>query len=170
MAEREPPLLSRLRPPPGAVRERKRLGRGVGSGLGKTAGKGTKGQKARHPGRFSKIGFEGGQTPLQRRLPKRGFVPPASVRVAEINVRDLVRFGAGSTVDEGALRAARLVRGAVDRIKLLGQGEVRVPLVVRVHAASASAREKIERAGGRLELVGEAGSPDAPSERRPDGG
>jgi len=152
------PVLSRLRPPAGAVRGKRRKGRGPGSGLGKTAGHGQKGQKARHPGDFSKLGFEGGQMPLYRRIPKRGFTNPFTKKVATINVKDLTRFDAGSTVDESALREAGLVKRKVDVIKVLGDGEIDKALTVKVHAASASAAEKIEKAGGSIELLQQSSS------------
>ncbi len=150
--EQETPILSRLRPPAGAVQKKKRKGRGVGSGLGKTAGKGQKGQKARHPGGFSKPAFQGGQVPLQRRLPKFGFHNPFSKTIAIVNVGDLARFDKGAVVDEAALREAGLVKGRNDGVKLLGNGELDKALTVRLTAASASAKEKIEKAGGKLEL------------------
>ncbi|MEZ4286657.1 MAG: 50S ribosomal protein L15 [Polyangiales bacterium] len=149
----EVPILSRLSPPAGAVRTVRRKGRGVGSGLGKTAGHGMKGQKARHPGNFSKLGFEGGQMPLYRRLPKRGFTNPFTKNVGTLNIRDLAHFDAGSTVDENAIREAGLVRKKIDLIKLLGEGELDKALTVKVHAVSASAKAKIEKAGGRVELI-----------------
>ena len=152
--EQEVPILSRLRPPAGAVRRKKRKGRGVGSGLGKTAGHGMKGQKARHPGNFSKVAFEGGQTPLQRRLPKHGFHNIFSKKVIGVNVASLSRFDAGTTVDVDALRAAGLIKGRFDAIKLLGNGDIDRALTVQVHAFSKSAKEKIEKAGGTAETVG----------------
>ncbi len=152
------PILSRLRPAEGAVRPKRRKGRGTGSGLGKTAGHGQKGQKARHPGNFSKLGFEGGQMPLYRRLPKRGFVNPFTKKVATVNVKDLARFDAGATVDEAALREAGLIKRKVDIIKVLGDGELDRALTVKVHAASATAMQKIEKAGGTIELVVTAAS------------
>lgn len=147
-------ILSNLHPPAGAVRDRTRKGRGVGSGLGKTAGKGQKGQKARHPGNFSKMGFQGGQTPMQRRLPKRGFRNPFPTEVAAVNLSSLERvFKAGDVVDVGALKVNRLVPRSADRVKLLGDGELTLKLTVKVHAVSASARTKIEAAGGTIELL-----------------
>ena len=154
----ETPILSRLRPSEGAVRGKRRKGRGPGSGLGKTAGHGQKGQKARHPGNFSKLGFEGGQIPLYRRVPKRGFTNPFTKKVATVNVKDLARFDAGSVVDEATLRKAGLVKRKVDIIKVLGDGELETALTVKVHAASATAVEKIEKAGGTVELVGTTAS------------
>lgn len=146
-------ILSRLAPVPGSVKTAKRLGRGVGSGLGKTCGKGQKGQKARHNGNFHKLHFQGGQTPIQRRLPKRGFnVPFPEVTVA-LNVADLERFDAGSTVNEAALRAARLVQGRDVKIKILGDGELNKKLTVEAHSFSASAKELIEKAGGKAVVI-----------------
>ncbi len=142
------PLLSRLRPPPGAVRSRRRRGRGPGSGLGKTGGKGQKGQKARHPGDFGKLGFEGGQMPMQRRLPKLGFHNPFSKRVENVNVSDLARFDAGSRVTVEMLLEAGLIRKHYDAVKVLGDGEIAVALTVEAHAFSKGARSKIEAAGG----------------------
>jgi large subunit ribosomal protein L15 len=143
-------VLSRVAPPAGARHKEKRLGRGIGSGLGKTCGKGQKGQKARHGGDFGKLHFQGGQTPLQRRLPKRGFRVPFPEKRAVVNVGSLEGFAAGSTVDEAALRAARLVQGRGVKIKLLGEGEIQKKLTVKVDFASRAAREKIEKAGGTV--------------------
>ena len=151
--ENDIPILSRLRPPAGAVRGKRRKGRGPGSGLGKTAGKGMKGQKARSPGNFSKLGFEGGQMPLYRRVPKRGFTNPFTKTTATVNVKDLARFDAGATVDEASLRAAGLLKRKVDRIKVLGTGDIDRALTLKVHAVSGSAKEKIEKAGGSVELL-----------------
>jgi len=141
-------ILSRLSAPEGARPLEKRVGRGIGSGLGKTCGRGSKGQKARQPGNINKLHFQGGQTPIQRRLPKRGFNVPFPVKTVTVNVADLERFKAGDVVDEQALRAARLVQGRNVRIKLLGEGELANKLTVSAHAFSASAKEKIEKAGG----------------------
>ena len=147
------PILSRLRPAAGAVRGKRRKGRGPGSGLGKTAGHGQKGQKARHPGNFSKLGFEGGQMPLYRRIPKRGFTNPFTKSVGTVNVKDLARFDAGATVDEAALREVGLINRKVDIIKVLGDSELEIALTVKIHAASATATQKIEKAGGTVELL-----------------
>jgi large subunit ribosomal protein L15 len=152
----EIPILSRLRAPVGAVRKKRRVGRGLGSGLGKTAGRGQKGQKARKNGNIGKLAFEGGQTILARRLPKVGFKNIFAKVTAEVNVRDLARFEAGSVVDAAALREARLVRGRFDRIKVLGEGELDRSLTVRVDAFSSSAKEKIEAAGGTAETAAAA--------------
>jgi large subunit ribosomal protein L15 len=147
------PILSRLRAPEGAVKGKKRKGRGVGSGLGKTSGKGQKGQKARSPGNFQHLGFEGGQTPIYRRLPKFGFTNPFSKKIATLNVGDLNRFDAGATVDIDALREARLVRGEFHGVKVLGNGELDKKLTVKVNAFSKSALEKIAKAGGTAEVI-----------------
>jgi len=147
------PILSRLSPPEGAVHRKKRKGRGPGSGLGKTSGKGMKGQKARSPGNFQMLGFEGGQTPIYRRLPKYGFNNILSKKVATLNVGDLSRFDAGTTVTIETLREARLVRGTCDSVKVLGNGELDKKLTVQVNAFSKGAKEKIEKAGGTAEVI-----------------
>lgn len=147
-------VLSNLHPPVGAVRSRTRKGRGVGSGLGKTAGKGQKGQKARHPGNFGKIRFQGGQTPIQRRLPKRGFRVPFPTEVVAVNVSSLAKqFAAGSVVDFDALVAAGLVDKGAGRVKILGDGDLTHKLTLKVHAISAGARAKVEAAGGSVEIL-----------------
>jgi large subunit ribosomal protein L15 len=146
-------ILSRLTPSPGSTKVAKRVGRGVGSGLGKTCGKGMKGQKARHGGNFGKLHFQGGQTPIQRRLPKRGFNVPFPVVTVAINLADLERFDAGSTVNEAALRAARLVQGRDVKIKVLGDGELTKKLTIEAHSFSASASEKIAKAGGTAKVI-----------------
>ncbi len=143
--------LHHLRPAPGATRPRRRVGRGKAAGQGKTAGRGTKGYKARHQ---PKLGFEGGQMPLQRRVPKlKGFRNPNRVEYAVVNVETLARAFEGGQVDPDALLARGLVR-AGRPVKVLARGEIDRPLVVRAHAFSAQAREKIERAGGRAEVIG----------------
>jgi large subunit ribosomal protein L15 len=155
-SEKDVPILSRLRPPAGAVSKVKRKGRGPGSGLGKTSGRGQKGQKARHPGDFHHVGFEGGQIPLQRRLPKYGFRNVFAKKVAIVNVRDLDRFESGATVDPGQLREVGLLRRTgLDEIKILGEGDIDRALTVRAHAFSKSAKEKIEKAGGTAEVIAE---------------
>jgi large subunit ribosomal protein L15 len=146
-------ILSRLAPPEGAVQKEKRLGRGPGSRLGKTSGRGQKGQKARQPGNIHKLHFQGGQTPIQRRLPKRGFNVPFPVYTVAINVSALERFDSGATVDEAALRRARLVQGRDVRIKILGDGELSKRLEVSAHSFSKSAAEKIEKAGGKTVVL-----------------
>src|SRR5690606_10495482 len=142
-------ILSRLQPPEGAVKGRKRVGRGPGSGMGKTATRGQKGQKARSKGNINKLHFHGGQTPMQRRLPKRGFRNPLAARVANVNVGALEVFDAGATVDVEALKAKRLVQGRYDLIKVLGDGELTKNLTVHAHAFSAGAVSKIEAKGGK---------------------
>lgn len=162
----ESPILSRLRPPNGAVRRKKRVGRGPGSGWGKTSGRGQKGQKARKPGNLKKLHFEGGQMPLQRRVPKRGFYNLFSTPVAEVNVGSLERFNAGDVIDTALLISRRLVRPRASVVKVLGAGELTKPLVVHAHRFSDGARSKIEAVGGRCEiLVGESSSAsNAPAE------
>lgn len=154
-------ILSRLAPPDGARQKERRKGRGPGSSQGKMSGKGFKGQKARHGGNFSKLHFQGGQTPIQRRLPKRGFRVPFPIRTVAINVGELERFAAGATVDEAALRDSRLVQGRADRIKILGDGELTKKLTVSAHLFSNGAQEKIERAGGSVVVVETAAAPSA---------
>lgn len=143
--------LSELFPSPGSRHKKKRVGRGPGSNWGKTAARGHKGQKSRSGGGF-KPGFEGGQMPLVRRIPKRGFHNEFKRAWAIVNLRDLGRFPAEAVVDEEILRRAGLVKGRSEGIKLLGQGEVTVPLTVKVQAVSAQARARIEAAGGRVEV------------------
>jgi large subunit ribosomal protein L15 len=148
--------LSKLSKPVGANRSKVRVGRGPGSGVGKTAGRGQKGQYARARG--FKPHFEGGQTPMQRRLPKRGFRNPFPAVTAEVNVGDLEVFDAGSKVDERALVLRGLVRGRFDRIKVLGDGDLTKPVTVLAHAFSRAAAEKIQRVGGRVVTIGAAHS------------
>ena len=143
--------LNELSPPDGSRGTRKRVGRGVGSGKGKTAGRGTKGHNSRSGGGV-RPGFEGGQMPLHRRLPKRGFTNIFKKKIAVINIRDLERFESGSIVDEAALIRAGLVKGGRDGIKLLGQGEIKIPLTIKVNGVSKNAREKILAAGGNIEV------------------
>lgn len=144
--------LNNLSRPRNSWHRKKRVGRGQGSGLGKTAGRGAKGQKAR-TGNMRFEGFEGGQSPLQRRLPKFGFLAPNRKEFAVVNLSDLVRFQAGSTVDEGVLREAGLVKGRWDGVKLLSSGVLKSKLLVRVHRVSAKARQAVEKAGGSVDLV-----------------
>ena len=144
--------LHELSPPAKSRRADKRLGRGVGSGRGKTAGRGNKGYNSRSGGGV-RPGYEGGQMPIQRRLPKRGFTNIFRKKIAIINLRDLHAFESGSLVDEAALVDAGLVKGQKDGIKLLGHGEIRVALNVKLNQVSKSAREKIEAAGGSVEVI-----------------
>ena len=144
--------LHSLRPRPGSRHRVKRLGCGESSGHGKTSGKGHKGQKARSGGSI-RLGFEGGQMPLIRRLPKRGFNNAAFHKTyAVVNLSDLNEFKAGSVVNEQSLREAKLVRGNVAGIKILGDGELKHALKIEVDKVSAGAREKIDKAGGTIEL------------------
>lgn len=151
-------ILSKLQAPEGAVRAKKRVGRGVGSGHGKTATRGQKGQKARSKGNINKKHFQGGQTPMQRRLPKRGFRNPLATPVCEVNLGDLeVLFESGATVDLAALKAKRLVRGRLADlekarvlVKVLGDGELTKKLTVSAHRFSKSAASKIAAVGGKV--------------------
>ena len=144
--------LNELSPTQGSHKAGRRLGRGVGSGSGKTAGRGTKGFNSRSGGGV-RPGYEGGQMPLHRRLPKRGFANIFKKNIAVINVRDLAKFDKGSVVDATALVAVGLVKGNWDGIKLLGNGEIKHPLEVKVNQISKSARGKIEAAGGKVEVL-----------------
>lgn len=143
--------LHELSPADGSKKEVKRIGRGHGSGQGKTAGKGHKGQKAR-AGRGFRAGFEGGQMPLQRRVPKRGFVNIFATKLSEVKVSDLDVFKAGSVVDEAAFVQAGLLKKTLDGVKILGNGEIKKKLTVRATKFSASAKQKIEAAGGTCEV------------------
>jgi len=140
-----------LSPADGARKNRKRKGRGVGSGLGKTAGRGTKGHNARSGGGV-RPGFEGGQMPLHRRLPKRGFNNIFKTPVEVVNVRDLNRFESGAVVDQKMLAESGLVSRKAKQVKILGQGDLNVALTLQVGSASKSAKEKIEAAGGKVEV------------------
>jgi large subunit ribosomal protein L15 len=142
--------LSNLKAPKGASRPKTRVGRGQASGLGKTAGRGGKGQKARS-GNMHFEGFEGGQMPLQRRLPKFGFNNIHRRELEEVQVGDLE--GLGGVVDPAALKAAGLVRGNRDGVVVLGKGELKAAVTLKVHRVTAGAREAIEKAGGTVELV-----------------
>jgi large subunit ribosomal protein L15 len=143
--------LHELTPAKNARKGVKRVGRGVGSGWGKTAGRGNKGHKARSGGQ-THPGFEGGQMPLQRRLPKRGFANIFRTRVAVVHIRDLSRFESGSVVDRAALIQAGLIRGDWDAVKLLADGEIGLALTVKLDRVSRSAQAKIEAAGGTVEV------------------
>ncbi len=144
--------LSNLQPAPGSKKNRKRIGRGPGSGTGKTSGKGHKGQKARSGGGI-KPGFEGGQMPLHRRLPKRGFTPLSRKEYALVNLGDLESFDAGSTVSLEALTTAGLVGRLKDGVKVLASGDFTKSLTVQAHKFSKSAVAKIEAAGGKVEVI-----------------
>ena len=148
--------LNKLKPAAGAVREKRRIGRGIGSGHGKTAGRGHKGRRSRSGGN-TPPGYEGGQMPLQRRLPKRGFrrlQKNAAKRdeYAAINLRDLAVFGEGATIDPAILADRGLVR-AGQKVKVLGDGDLRFKLTVRAQAFSKSARDKINARGGTAEVI-----------------
>lgn len=145
-------ILSRLKPPEGSRKSRKRLGRGPGSGLGKTSGKGHKGQRARSGGGNAR-GFEGGQMPIQRRLPKRGFKNPFRTEYIAVNVAKLDVFTDGSVVDIQALVDRGIVKSAKENVKILGNGDLKKKLTVRIQAASKTALEKIEKAGGTFEKI-----------------
>ncbi len=144
--------LNELSPSKGAVKSRKRLGRGPGSGRGTTAGRGTKGFNSRSGGGV-RPGYEGGQMPIHRRLPKRGFTNIFKTNYAVVNIKDLSVFESGSTVDEAALEKCRLVNGRRDGVKLLGEGEISVPLTIKVDKVSKSAMDKIQNAGGTVETI-----------------
>jgi large subunit ribosomal protein L15 len=144
--------LSTLKPRPGSKHRVKRLGCGESSGHGKTSGKGHKGQKARSGGSI-RLGFEGGQMPLIRRVPKRGFSNEAfRTKYAIVNLADLEQFEAGTAINEALLRERNLVRGKVDGVKILGVGELTKKLAITATKVSASAKEKIEKAGGSVTL------------------
>jgi large subunit ribosomal protein L15 len=148
--------LDELRPAPGATKRRKKIGRGPGSGHGKTSTKGHKGHKARS-GRGKAGGFEGGQMPLYRRLPKRGFVPygGGGIVYAVVNLKSLGSFAANAVVDPDNLVRAGLIKlSERSRVKILGTGEVAHALTIRAHRVSESARAKIEAKGGRIETLG----------------
>lgn len=145
--------LHELSPMPGSKKDVKRIGRGPASGQGKTAGKGHKGQKAR-AGKGPRPGFEGGQMPLQRRVPKRGFVNIFAKEIAIVNLASLEeKFDNGATVDAEALIAAGLIKKTLDGVKILGHGELTKKLNVKVNAYSEAAKAKIEAAGGKAEVV-----------------
>jgi large subunit ribosomal protein L15 len=146
------PTLSNLKPPRGSRHRKVRVGRGMGSKMGKTAGAGNKGQQSRR-GYSRRAGFEGGQMPLHRRLPKRGFTSPFPKTFAVVNVESLNAFPAGETVTPESLAGRGLIRATRDAIKILGDGELKVALTVRAHAFSKSAEEKIARAGGKVEVI-----------------
>jgi len=157
--------LSRLTPPRGGgVKEKKRVGRGQASGTGKTAGRGGKGQKAR-TGNMNFIGFEGGQMPIQRRVPKRGFTNPFRVEYAIVNVGDLERIDPKEAVTLESLLAAGTLKDGRHGLKILGDGDLTKAITVRAHKVSAQAREKIEKAGGNIELI-EVASRKTPQQRK----
>jgi len=144
--------LHELQPAPGSKKTRKRVGRGTSSGLGKTAGRGHKGQNARSGGGV-RLGFEGGQNPLYRRLPKRGFYNPFRKEYAIVNLETLNKFADNTVVTPEVLKNAGVVKQVKDGIKILGNGELQVKLTVHAHKFSAVAKEKIEAAGGSIEVI-----------------
>ena len=144
--------INELAPAAGSKHKKKRVGRGPGSGHGKTACRGHKGQKSRSGGGPAR-GFEGGQMPIHRRLPKRGFTNPFKKNYNILNVKDLEQFGANSILDSASFMEAGLIKKLGDRVKLLGQGEISHPLTIKLHKVSRSAREKIESAGGTVEIL-----------------
>jgi large subunit ribosomal protein L15 len=146
--------LHNLKPARGATKTKKRLGRGRGSGTGKTSGKGVKGQKARPGHHGARFAFEGGQMPMPRRIPKRGFKNPNRVEAFPINVSLLDKsFAAGETVDLETLRAKGIVPKLVHTIKILGEGELTKKLTIKAHRASETAKSKIQAAGGSIEII-----------------
>jgi large subunit ribosomal protein L15 len=144
--------LNTLKPALGSTKNRKRIGRGPGSGHGKTSTKGHKGQKARSGGSI-KAGFEGGQMPLQRRLPKRGFTPLTRIEFSVVNLKQLEVFEAGATVDATALVAKGLIKCSCDAVKILGNGELSKALNITATKFSQSARDKVVAAGGTCEEI-----------------
>ena len=144
--------LSNLKPAKGSNQNPKRLGRGIGSGLGKTAGKGHKGQLQRSGGRV-RAGFEGGQMPMYRRLPKRGFFNVFAVEGCEVNLKDLSVFKAGEEVTPESLKTHGLISHADRPVKLLGSGELKSALKIRLHRISAKAKEAVEKAGGKFDPI-----------------
>jgi large subunit ribosomal protein L15 len=144
--------LSTLGPAKGSRKKKVRVGRGIGSKLGKTAGAGNKGQKSRR-GYSRRRGFEGGQMPLHRRIPKRGFHNPFGVKFSVVNLEELNVFPEGETVTPELLRAHGFIRRATDPIKVLGDGELKTKLTIHAHAFSSVAKDKITKAGGTFEVV-----------------
>ena len=142
--------LNELSPAKGAKKSRKRTGRGVASGAGKTAGRGTKGHNSRSGGGV-RPGFEGGQMPIHRRMPKRGFTNIFKKNIALINIRELSKFENGTIIDEDILVNSGMVKGKYDSRKLLGHGDINIPLTIRLKNVSKNAREKILSAGGNIE-------------------
>jgi large subunit ribosomal protein L15 len=148
----EKPTLSNLKPPRGSRHRKVRVGRGMGSKMPKTAGAGNKGQQSRR-GYSRRPGFEGGQMPLHRRLPKRGFTAPDSTTYAVVNVDMLNAFEAGETISPELLFSLGVLRVKREGVKVLGNGELKVALTVQAHAFSKSAEEKITAAGGKVEVI-----------------
>jgi large subunit ribosomal protein L15 len=157
--------LSKLTPAKGANRPRKVKGRGIGTGLGKTSGRGMKGQKARKSGHV-RVGFEGGQMPIQRRIPKRGFKSLFGFTWAEVKVTDLNRFPAGTVVDAAALKTEGLAKRRADGVKIIGIGELKVRVDVKVNRITAGARGVIEKKGGKVELIADRAPWKRPDSRK----
>jgi large subunit ribosomal protein L15 len=156
--------LGNLKPSRGSNVKNKRLGRGIGSGLGKTAGKGHKGQRARKSGGIA-AGFEGGQTPMYRRLPKRGFTNVFRTEYEIVNLGSLAKFAAGSKVTATELHAAGLIQNPRSKVKLLGKGEIKGALNIAVHGSSATAKAAVEKAGGKLEIIKVEKAAPAPKQK-----
>ncbi|MBA3538537.1 MAG: 50S ribosomal protein L15 [Deltaproteobacteria bacterium] len=149
--------LHNLKPNPGATKVKKRLGRGRGSGTGKTSGKGVKGQKARPGHHGARLAFEGGQVPMARRIPKRGFKNPNRIEAFPINVSTLEKiFNAGDEISLETLRAKGLVPKLVEFVKILGEGDITKRFVIKAQAISAIAKDKVEKAGGTIEILSRA--------------
>jgi large subunit ribosomal protein L15 len=153
--------LHTLKGPRGATRNRKRIGRGPGSGTGEQSGKGVKGQKARTGHHGARFGFEGGQMPMQRRFPKKGFKNPFGTEIFAVNVGAIAKRFTSGTVDLAALQSAGMVPRRYEHMKILGEGDITKKLVVKAAAFSASAKEKIEKAGGTAELIPSSKPPKA---------
>ncbi len=145
--------LNQLRPARGATRNPKKVGRGPGSGHGKTSTRGHKGQGQHHTGRRIKRAHEGGQNPLLRRIPKRGFTSRNRIDVQEVNLQDLARFAAGATVDRESLHKAKAISSLNRPVKILGKGKISVALKLKVDRISEAARKAVEAAGGSVELA-----------------
>ncbi len=145
--------LHTLKGPRGATKNRKRIGRGPGSGTGEQSGKGVKGQKARTGHHGARFGFEGGQMPMQRRLPKKGFKNPFRTKIFAVNLSDIEERFEPGTVTLAELQGAGLVPRKYEKVKILGEGDVKKKFVIKADAFSASAKEKIEKTGGRAELI-----------------
>ena len=156
--------LGNLKRPTGSAKKRKRVGRGNASGTGKTAGRGHKGQNSRSGGKV-RSGFEGGQMPLQRRMPKRGFQNINRVEYVAVNLRDLAQFESGTVVDPAVLKKAGLTKRITDPIKILGTGELENSLTIKAQAFSKSAIEKIEKAGGQAEKIAVIRRKEKPAEQ-----
>jgi large subunit ribosomal protein L15 len=145
-------MLANLKPPAGAVKIAKRVGRGHGSGHGKTAGRGHKGYKSRAGGKVPS-GYEGGQMPMHRRVPKKGFTNIFKIGYSLVKISDLARFDKGQVVDLDSLKEKNIIKKRDSRVKILGNGDIDIPVTVKVHRVTHSARRKIEASGGTVELI-----------------